>query len=100
MNTALNEKVRVNIFGKEYEMDPGSLTELEVSQLAAMVDDKMREIANNLRLVDTQKIAVLAALNIAFEMSHRRPPEAALGFAVDDERKINALIQTLDKALK
>lgn len=97
MNSLVNEKVRVNIFGKEYEMDPGGLTHLEASQLAAMVDQKMREISDKLRIVDTQKVAVLAALNIAFEMGQRGGDEPTLG--AEEERKINDMIRSLEKVL-
>jgi cell division protein ZapA len=98
MNPLAVEKVRVNIFGKEYEMETGGLTPLEASQLAALVDQKMREIADKLRIVDTQKIAVLAALNIAFEMGQKRDKESALG--AEDERKIQEMMTVLEKALK
>lgn len=67
MKTLLNDRVRVQIFGREYEMDPGGLTPLEVQSVATFVDEKMREIAENMSIVDTQKIAVLAALNIALD---------------------------------
>jgi cell division protein ZapA len=97
MNPLVSEKVRVNIFGKEYEIDPGGLTPLEASQLASLVDQKMKEIAEKLRLVDTQKIAVLAALNIAFELGQQHK-ENALGPA--EERRIHEMMAALDKALK
>lgn len=97
MNLAVSEKVRVKIFGKEYEMDPGNLTPLEASQLATYVDDKMREISEKLRIVDTQKIAVLAALNIAFELSQPEPGEGA--FPDADSTRIEGMLNSLEKAL-
>jgi cell division protein ZapA (FtsZ GTPase activity inhibitor) len=60
MNPLVKEKTRVNIFGKQYELDPGSLTPLEANQLAAYVDAKMKEISDKLGLVDTQKIACVS----------------------------------------
>ena len=48
-------------------MDPGGLTPLEVQSLAGFVDERMREISSEFNLVDTQKIAVLAAINIALD---------------------------------
>lgn len=98
MNPLLSEKIRVNIYGKEYEMDPGGLTPLEASQLASYVDQKMREIAENLRIVDTQKIAVLAALNIAFEMGQQLSSKSS--FSDEEEERVEGLLRTLDKALK
>lgn len=67
MKNILNDRVRVQIFGREYEMDPGGLTALEVQSLAGFVDERMREISSELGLVDTQKIAVLASINIALD---------------------------------
>ena len=98
MNPLMSEKVRVKIYGKEYEMDPGTLTPLEASQLAAYVDQKMKEIAEKLNMVDTQKIAVLAALNIAFELAQKARPATSL--TDKDEVRIESMISSLDKSLK
>ena len=51
----MTDRVRVQIFGREYEMDPGGLTPLELQSLASFVDDKMREISDKSSLVDTQR---------------------------------------------
>ena len=98
MNPLMSEKVRVKIYGKEYEMDPGHLTPLEASQLASYVDMKMKEIAEKLNMVDTQKIAVLAALNIAFELAQKARPATSL--TDKDEVRIESMISSLDKSLK
>jgi cell division protein ZapA len=90
-------KLSVIIYGKEYELDPGGLTPLEASQLASYVDQKMHEIADKLRLVDTQKIAVLAALNIAFELGSK--PDKGSVLSGQDEAKIQGLVEALDKVL-
>jgi cell division protein ZapA len=93
----MTDKIRVRIFGNEYTLDPGGLTHLEASQLASYVDQKMREIADKLRLVDTQKIAVLAALNIALEMTQSSQKNRLTG---EDEQKIERMIAVLDRTLK
>ncbi len=98
MNSLVKDKTRVNIFGKLYELDPGNLTPLEANQLASSVDQQMKEIAEKFGLVDTQKIAVLAALNIAFELGARN--KAAGGeLPPQDEAKIKGLVESLEKAL-
>lgn len=97
MGPLVSEKIRVKIFGKEYELDPGNLTPLEASQLASYVDQKMREISEKLNIVDTQKIAVLAALNIAFELSQPSADDNAL--SQEDEKKLEGLAVALEKAL-
>jgi cell division protein ZapA len=61
----------VEIFGAVYHVrgrdDSGYLQEL-----ATLVDGKMREVAERVRTVDTAKIAILAALNIADELQQCR----------------------------
>jgi cell division protein ZapA len=59
--------VKVQIFGQPYAIR-GELEESYVKELAAYVDQKMRAIADATATVDTQKIAVLAALAIADEL--------------------------------
>ncbi|HEV3374279.1 MAG TPA: cell division protein ZapA [Candidatus Acidoferrum sp.] len=59
--------VKVQIFGQSYAIR-GELDEAYVQKLAAFVDEKMRAIADATATVDTQKLAVLAALAIADEL--------------------------------
>jgi cell division protein ZapA len=59
--------VKVQIFGQTYAIR-GELDEAYVQNLAAYVDEKMRAIADATATVDTQKLAVLAALAIADEL--------------------------------
>jgi cell division protein ZapA len=59
--------MKIEIYDQVYnlnsEQDEGYLREL-----AAYVDGKMRSIAESTHMVDSLKVAVLAALNIADEM--------------------------------
>jgi cell division protein ZapA len=89
--------VRVQIFGRDYEMDPGGLTHLEVQSLAGFVDEKMREIADRFAIVDTQKIAVLAAINIALDYIQIK--ESTGKNSTDLTPKIEKLTEILDHAL-
>jgi cell division protein ZapA len=63
--------VKVQIFGQTYAIR-GELDETYVQKLAAYVDEKMRAIADATATVDTQKIAVLAALAVADELHSRQ----------------------------
>ena len=58
--------VHVEIFGQSYTVkaggDPGY-----VEELAALVDAQMREVSKTAGAVDSVRVAVLAALNIADE---------------------------------
>jgi cell division protein ZapA len=63
--------VKTQIFGQVYPIQ-GDLDESYVHKLAAYVDTKMRAIANMTPTVDTQKVAILAALSIADELHSLR----------------------------
>ena len=60
-----NGSVRVEIYDQTYQLR-GSDPEY-IKQLAAFVDTKMRLIAQQASTVDSLRVAVLAALNIADE---------------------------------
>jgi cell division protein ZapA len=56
----------VQIYDQAYHLsgpDPD-----QVRQLAAIVDARMRAVASNSRIVDSLRVAVLAALNLADEL--------------------------------
>lgn len=63
----MSAPVKVQIFGQTYAIR-GELDEAYVQKLAKVVDQKMCAIANATSTVDTQKVAVLAALAIADEL--------------------------------
>lgn len=57
----------VEIFGAVYHVR-GEQDREHLEHLAAVVDRKMREIGDEVKTVDTGKIAILAALNLADEL--------------------------------
>lgn len=63
----MNTPLKVQIFGQTYSIQ-GDLDTRYVQKLAKYVDEKMQAIADATATVDTQKIAVLAALAIADEL--------------------------------
>lgn len=65
VNDANNKSVRVEIFDQGYNLR-GSDAEY-ILKLAEYVDSKMRAVAEQTHTVDTARLAVLAALNIADE---------------------------------
>jgi cell division protein ZapA len=58
---------KVEIFGQTYSIQ-GELDAKYVQRLAKYVGEKMQAIADVTKTVDTQKVAVLAALAIADEL--------------------------------
>jgi cell division protein ZapA len=63
--------VRVEIFGQAYSVRGGEAPGY-VEKLAAYVDEQMKEVSRTSGAVDSLRIAVLAALNIADERFHLR----------------------------
>ena len=59
--------VSVDIFGKTYSVLAGTDPEY-TRTLARYVDEQMQNVSKQSKAVDTQKVAVLAALNIANEL--------------------------------
>src|SRR5712664_256681 len=64
---SMSAPVKVQIFGQTYSIQ-GELDGKYVQKLAKYVDEKMHDIADVTKTVDTQKVAVLAALAIADEL--------------------------------
>lgn len=77
---------RVSIFGMEYDIR-GESDEEYVRQLAECVDSVMNEIYDRTRIVSMERIAILAALNIADRMNKER-------------QKLNELIEKLELELE
>jgi cell division protein ZapA len=77
--------VHVEIFGLGYSVQAGTEPGY-VEQLAGFVDAQMREVSRGAGAVDSVRIAVLAALNIADELFRAR---ARLS-GVDDQVRARA----------
>ena len=63
--------VKIQIYDQSYNVNADGNEEY-LHDLAAYVDGKMRSIAESTHMVDSLKVAVLAALNIADEMFQTR----------------------------
>lgn len=61
------QSVTVNIFGREYTLR-GDADPDYVQKVAAFVDERMNEVARNSAVASTDKVAILAAINIADEL--------------------------------
>jgi cell division protein ZapA len=75
-------QVQVEIFGQTYSVRAGADPDY-VTRLAAHVDAAMREVSRQPGIVDSLKIAVLAALNIADECFRQRMEGEADGRGLD-----------------
>ncbi len=59
--------VKVTIYGTEYPVK-GDADSQYIEEVAAYVDEKMREVAQGLSVKSTTKVAILTALNITDEL--------------------------------
>jgi cell division protein ZapA len=87
--------VHVEIFGQSYALRAGE-DPAYLERLAAFVDEQMKEISRSSAAVDSVRIAVLAALNIADELMQAK--QAGQRAAVLGERAA-AMARELDGAL-
>jgi cell division protein ZapA len=91
-----NASVRVEIFDQAYNLrgsDPDYIL-----KLADYVDSKMRAVAAATNTIDTVRLAVLAALNIADEYHIMKKKQD--GGATDYQKRAHLLADALDEVLR
>ena len=95
--------VIVNILGKEYKISCGHDERKELINSAQQLDQQMMEIRDSGKVIGNERIAVMAALNIAHELNllHKQghfSGNAELGF-VDHVTALRHKIESvLDKS--
>jgi cell division protein ZapA len=91
-----NTSVRVEIFDQAYNLR-GSDPEY-ILKLAEYVDGKMRAVAEQTNTIDTVRLAVLAALNIAdeYHLLRKRGDGGTSGY----QQRAHKLASALDKVLE
>ncbi len=91
------EATPVTIFGRTYHLR-GNEDVAYLTELAALVDEKMSEVAEATGTADTLKVAILASLNIADECLQSRsggPVRRNDG----NEKRLARMIDQLGEAL-
>ena len=96
MKDPQNSSVRVEIFDQAYNLR-GSDPEY-ILKLAEYVDTKMRAVAEATNTIDTVRLAVLAALNIADEYHLLKRNQD--GGATDYQKRAHLLASALDEVLQ
>ena len=91
------EGIRVVIYDQEYFVR-GDLNEEYIQKLAKYLDVKMRAIAGRTRTVDSLRVAVLAALNVADEYHQVKAKYEETTKRVDE--KVDECSRMLDRFLK
>lgn len=95
MDRQSSHLVQVEIYGQSYNLR-GEGDTAYLQELAVYVDRRMREVAEATATVDSLKVAILAALNIADEgrRDRKTPPPAKGG-----TDRVARLISDLDRSL-
>ncbi|HXK60310.1 MAG TPA: cell division protein ZapA [Acidobacteriota bacterium] len=97
MGEGSERKTTVSIYGQDYHVRSSSSPEY-IEQLAAFVDERMREVSELTPTVDTLKVAILAALNISDKYFTARRRLQAFEETVTE--KAERMRATLDSALR
>lgn len=94
-----SEAVSVHILDREYTVgvEPGERSSLMAA--ARLLDARMREVRGNNRMAAVDRVAVLAALNLAHELQQLRDERAArdreFSRTLEDlQRRLDAVLDT------
>jgi cell division protein ZapA len=87
----------IQIMGHEYPIEANSGDDLYVNRLAQFVDERMKEVKQESNVVDSYKLAVMAAMNISDELFRAKDSKGNHSQAFDE--KADELMILLDKAL-
>ena len=89
------DNITIQIYGENYTLKAGNDPSY-IKEVAAFVDEKMREISSGGKAVTTDKVAMLAALNIADEFFKSRLEWERRD--LETEKKVEKLLRLLQEA--
>ena len=92
----------VSLLGHEYKVACKPGEEDELREAVAFLDARMREIRDAHKILSTERIAVMAALNLAHEFRLGRMKEGGESAAIDApaaRRRIASMRSAIDQAL-
>jgi len=93
--------LEVQILGRDYRVACKEAERAELLQAVAYLDRRMREIRDAGKIAGSERIAVMAALNMAHELLNlRNNAGAASGFDSSGyQRRISAMQTAIDRAM-
>lgn len=95
--SSASEPVSVHILDREYTVGVEAGERASLMAAAKLLDLKMREVRGSNRMAAVDRVAVLAALNLAHELQQLRDANSAR--ERDLQRAMDDLNQRLDRAL-
>ena len=96
---AAKRTIPVQILGQEYRIRSDA-DEDSIRRAAAMVDEIMARVRDRTGTVDTQSVAVLAALNIANQLLTLREGRGGAAGELLDPERFAPLIEMVEAALR
>lgn len=90
--SSTSDPVSVRILDREYTVGVGPDGREALMAAAQLVDSRMREIRGSNRMAAVDRVAVLAALNLAHELQQLRERDTGI------DRALDALERSLDAA--
>ena len=90
--------MKIEIYDQSYNVNSAGQNEEQLKELAAYVDGKMSEVARATRMVDSVKVAVLAALNIADELFTLRERQQEIDGPL--RKRVEKCVALVEKALE
>ncbi len=94
---AENKPVNVHIMGNEYHVASPEDEIPKLQEAAQALDKRMREIKESGRIMGLERVAVMAALNLSYELLHGEPTN--LTKKNETEKRIQDLQQKVETAL-
>ncbi|MBD8636229.1 cell division protein ZapA [Stenotrophomonas sp. 169] len=91
------EPVNVRILDRDYTVGVGAEERDSLMAASRLLDAKMREIRGSNRMVGVDRVAVLAALNLAHELQQLRDENARQAVAL--QQTLSDLNRRLDRAI-
>jgi cell division protein ZapA len=92
-----SDAVKIEIYDQSYNVS-AEQDEAYLKELARFVDGRMRAVADATRTVDSLKVAVLAALNIADELFSLRERQGELEGPL--RKRVEKCVALVEKALE
>ena len=89
--------MKIEIYDQVYHVR-GEQDEAHMTELASFVDEKMREVAEATHTVDSLRVAVLSALNIADELFELREKQDAIDGPL--RKRVERCVSLVEKALE
>lgn len=94
----LNEKVDIEIRRYKLTVEMEGLTPIEIVSLAQMVSEKMKEIEKQSEVVDSYKLALLTAMELAGEAARLKSQHQ--NQRTLEDRKLDEMIVALQNGIE